>query len=89
LAERAFLLQVAHRDAALDDIEAARLLDHHAQQRRRRTEPVALDVTPARLRLGDRERAEGFRAALDARIVLGRGADAGERDECSDEAATQ
>lgn len=43
----ALFLQVVHGHAALDDGKAARLLDHDAQQRHRRTEAIALQLGAA------------------------------------------
>ena len=69
-AKRTLLHHVAHADAALDDLEAVRLLDHRAQHRRRRAEAVALQVlADLALRLDDRQRAFGRIAALE--LVVG------------------
>ena len=84
-AEGALLHHVAHADAALDDLEAVRLLDHHADHRRRRAEAVALQVlADLALRLDDGQRSLRRIAALELgaralRLAVGAGTAGGER----------
>jgi hypothetical protein len=65
-----FLLQVLHGLATLDDIEAAGLLHHHAQQRGRRAQAVVREMVPAVLRLGHGQHAQLLGALLDRRAGL-------------------
>ena len=66
LRQRALLHHVVHAGAALDDLEAVRLLHQHADDAGRRAEPVALQVgLHLRLRLDDGEGALGRIAMLE------------------------
>ena len=63
--QRALLLDVLHRHAALDDVEAAGVLHHHADQLRGRAELVGRQVAPAAVGLGHGQHAQLVAALLD------------------------
>ena len=66
LRELALLHDVLHADAPLDDDEAVRLLDHHANQAGRRLQAVAIQrLHDVVLRLDDGQRAHRLVALLD------------------------